>query len=149
MRHRVAKKNLGRAKSHREAMVRNLLTSLIEHEKLETTHTRCKVLKSEFDKLVTLGKKGSLHARRLAAARLYSKKAVSKLFDELAPRYKNRNGGYTRIIQRGFRRGDAASVSIIECLPAGGEAKSTATKPAAEKENTAEATRKGAGKSTP
>jgi len=130
MRHRKANKNLGRVKPHREAMIRNLLTALVQHEKLETTHTRCKVLKAEFDKLVTLGKRGTLHAKRLAAARLYSREAVTKLFDVLAPRYMDRNGGYTRIIQRGFRRGDAAPVSIIEILPSEAAATQTTTAPA-------------------
>lgn len=116
MRHRVGKKKLGRGGAHRTALMRNLLTSLVEHEAIETTHSRCKALKREVDKLITLGKRGTLNARRVAATRLYTPRAVQKLFDELAPRFEGRAGGYCRIIQRGHRRGDAAPVSIIEFL---------------------------------
>jgi len=97
-------------------MLRNLLTSLVEHEAIETTHARCKVLKREVDKLITLGKKGTLHARRLAARTLFTPESVQKLFDELGPRFAERPGGYCRIIQRGPRRGDSAPMSIIELL---------------------------------
>ncbi len=114
MRHQKGYKKLGRDGAHRKAMIRNLLTSLVEHERIETTHARCKMLKREADKLVTLGKKGTLHHRRQAAEVLFRRDLVAKLFDELAPRFKERCGGYTRIIPRGFRRGDAAPVSIIE-----------------------------------
>jgi len=116
MRHRKAGKKLGRKGSHRKAMIRNLLTSLVEHEKIETTQTRCKVLKREVDKLITLGKRGTLNARRIAATRLYGGVAVAKLFDELAPRFAGRPGGYSRVMHRGSRRGDGAPVCIIELL---------------------------------
>jgi large subunit ribosomal protein L17 len=127
MRHRRTAKKLGRGGAHRKAMIRNLLTSLVTHEKIQTTKLRCKVLKREVDKLITLGKKGTVHARRLAAERLYTKDAVSKLFDELAPRYTERAGGYSRIMLTGPRRGDAADMGIIELLPA-----ETTAAPAAE-----------------
>lgn len=120
MRHLKAYKKLGRGGAHRKAMIRNLLTSFVEHERIETTHTRCKMLKREMEKLITLGKKGSLHHRRLAAEVLFRKDLVTKLFDELAPRFAKREGGYTRIMPRGFRRGDAAPVSIIELVDAKG-----------------------------
>jgi large subunit ribosomal protein L17 len=110
--------------SHRKSLLRNLLTSLVDHERLETTHVRCKVLKREFDKLVTTAKKGTLHHKRLVASVLFRKDMVTKLFEELAPRYADRHGGYSRIIPRGRRRGDAAEVSIIELL--GSEAKTAA-----------------------
>ena len=118
MRHRKAMKKLGRNGSHRKAMIRNLLTSLVEHERIETTHTRCKVLKREMDKLITYGKKGTLHHRRLAAQVLFRKDLVTKLFDELAPRYDGRPGGYSRVIPRGPRLGDGAPICIIELLGA-------------------------------
>jgi large subunit ribosomal protein L17 len=95
-----------------------LLTSLITHGAIETTQTRCKVLKREVDKLITLGKKGSVHARRIAATRLFGKDAVGKLFDEIAPRYEDRHGGYSRILLLGPRLGDAAERAMIQLLPA-------------------------------
>lgn len=118
MRHRNAFYKLGLKSSHRKALLRNLLTSMVDHEKIETTHTRCKALKPEVDKLVTLGKRGSLHHRRLAARILFKEELVNKLFDVIAPRYKDRPGGYTRIVQLGRRRGDAAPTAIIEFMPA-------------------------------
>ena len=121
MRHQKAYKSLGRGPAHRKAMIRNLLTSLVEHERIETTHTRCKMLKREVEKLITLGKRGTLHHRRLVAEVLFRKDLVTKLFDELTPRFKDRHGGYTRIIPRGFRRGDAAPVSIIEFVVEAGK----------------------------
>jgi large subunit ribosomal protein L17 len=105
--------------AQRRAMFRNMLTALIEHEEIQTTDVRCKILKREFDRLVTLGKKGSLHARRLAATKLFGKDAVRKLFDELAPRYAGRAGGYSRIYKMGERRGDGAPVSLIRLIPEG------------------------------
>ncbi|MBM4370311.1 MAG: 50S ribosomal protein L17 [Deltaproteobacteria bacterium] len=119
MRHRKAGKTLNMGPAQRRAMIRNMLTSLIEHEEIQTTDTRCKILKREFDRLVTLGKKGSLHARRLAATKVFGKDAVKKLFDELAPRYLGRPGGYSRIYKLGERRGDGAPVSLIRLIPAG------------------------------
>ena len=117
MRHRKPLKKLSRSPAHRRAMIRNLLTSLITHEAIETTQTRCKVLKREVDKLITLGKKGSVHARRIAATRLFGKEVVAKLFDEIAPRYEGRHGGYSRIMLLGPRLGDAAERAMIQLLP--------------------------------
>jgi len=138
MRHQKAYKALGRGPAHRKAMIRNLLTSLVEHERIETTHTRCKMLKREADKLITLGKRGSLHHKRLVAEVLFRKDLVTKLFDELTPRFKDRNGGYTRIIPRGFRRGDAAPVSIIEFVGAPEVAVAKAAPEAAKKPGSTE-----------
>lgn len=107
--------------AHRKAMIRNMLTALIEHEEIQTTDTRCKVLKRDFDRLVTLGKKGTVHARRLAATKVFGRDAVKKLFDELAPRYQDRPGGYSRIYKIGQRRGDGAPVSLIRLIPEGEE----------------------------
>jgi large subunit ribosomal protein L17 len=118
MRHRKPLKKLSRSPAHRRALIRNLLTSLITHGAIETTQTRCKVLKREVDKLITLGKKGSVHARRIAATRLFGKDAVGKLFDEIAPRYEDRHGGYSRILLLGPRLGDAAERAMIQLLPA-------------------------------
>jgi large subunit ribosomal protein L17 len=108
-------------------MLRNLLTSLVEHEKISTTHIRGKVLKKEMDKLIAIGKKGTLHARRQVAAVLYTDSAVAKLCNVLAPRYVERKGGCTRIIPLGPRRGDAAEVCIVQLLP--GEAAPASAKP--------------------
>jgi large subunit ribosomal protein L17 len=117
MNHRNHMKKLGRSVSHRKAMIRNLLTSLLVNEKIQTTKVRCKVLKREVEKLITLGKKDTVHARRIAASRLYTKEAVARLFNDIAPRFKDRHGGYTRIMLIGPRRGDAADMGIIEILP--------------------------------
>lgn len=119
MNHRNHMKKLGRSVAHRKAMIRNLLTSLLTNEKIQTTQTRCKVLKREVEKLITLGKRNTLNARRIAASRLYTKESVAKLFDEIAPRFHDRQGGYSRIMLLGPRRGDAAEMGIIELLPDG------------------------------
>ena len=119
MRHRKSGKRLNMGPAHRKAMIRNMLTALIEHEEIQTTDTRCKVLKRDFDRLVTLGKKGTVHARRLAATKVFGRDAVKKLFDELAPRYQDRPGGYSRIYKIGQRRGDGAPVSLIRLIPDG------------------------------
>ncbi len=126
MRHRNAHYKLGLKTSHRSALLRNLLTALVDHGRIETTHIRCKALKRVADKLVTLGKKGTLHHRRLAGAILYREDLVNKLFDTIAPVFKDRPGGYTRIVQIGRRRGDAAPMALVEFvnyeLPANSEA---------------------------
>lgn len=95
-------------------MFRNLLTALVERERIVTTDAKAKELKRLADKLVTLAKRGDLHARRRATAKLFTKDAVAKLFDNLGPRFKNRNGGYTRVLKAGIRGGDGAPLSIIE-----------------------------------
>lgn len=109
-------RKLGVKTSHRVAMLRNMTTDLIINGRVVTTVTRAKELRRVAERTITLGKKGDLHARRQAAAYLYDKKAVSKLFEEVAPKYKDRNGGYTRILKLGPRRGDGAEMAIIELV---------------------------------
>ena len=113
MRHRKAKKKLNRTPSHRRATLRNMSAALINHEQIVTTVPKAKMLRPFVERLITLGKKGDLHARRLAAARLYDGPALGKLFAVLAPRFAQRPGGYTRIIKAGFRRGDNAPRAVI------------------------------------
>ncbi|HHW73066.1 MAG TPA: 50S ribosomal protein L17 [Firmicutes bacterium] len=107
-------RKLGRTSGHRKALLRNQVTSLVLHGRIETTEMKAKSIKPLADKMITLGKRGDLAARRQAAAFLLDPTAVKKLFDEVAPRYADRNGGYTRIIKTGVRRGDAAPMAIIE-----------------------------------
>ncbi|RMH36275.1 MAG: 50S ribosomal protein L17 [Nitrospirae bacterium] len=114
MRHRKKGRQLGRNTKHRWALYRNLATSLVEHERIETTEAKAKELRGIADKLVTLGKAGTLHARRQALQVLRTKETVAKLFNELAKRYANKDGGYTRIIRTRRRRGDAAELVAIE-----------------------------------
>jgi large subunit ribosomal protein L17 len=114
MRHRCAGRKLSRHSQHRNLMFRNMLVSLIEHERLKTTLAKAKELRKVAEKIVTLGKKDSLHARRLAFALLRNEDIVKKLFTEIAPRFKDRQGGYTRIYKLGWRAGDAAPLSLIE-----------------------------------
>lgn len=116
MYHGKAGRKLGRTSSHKEAMLRNMVTSIIKHERIRTTDTKAKELRKLAEKMITLGKRGSLHARRQALAVVRDKTMVSKLFGELAERYKDRAGGYTRIIKAGYRYGDNAPVSIIEFI---------------------------------
>jgi len=120
MRHLKAGRKLNRNAAHRLALLRNLSCALIEHERIITTVAKAKALRPFIEKLITLAKKGSLHARRLAVARLHNKDAVAKLFKEIAPRFAERPGGYTRIIRRQERRlGDAGETAYIELLRAG------------------------------
>ena len=116
MRHQVSKKRFSRSSSHRIAMFRNMVTSLIQEERITTTLTKAKALRRIAEKMVTLAKRGDLHARRQAAAYVRTATAVRKLFAELGPRFKQRAGGYTRILKLGFRHGDGASMAIIEYL---------------------------------
>ncbi len=116
MRHNKSGRRLGRNSSHRSAMMRNLVTSLLEHEKITTTDCRAKELRKVADQMITLGKRGDLHARRQALQVVRDSKVVAKLFDRLAPRYQDRPGGYTRIIKLSNRAGDNASQSIIELV---------------------------------
>jgi large subunit ribosomal protein L17 len=118
MRHGKFGKKLGRSSSHRQAMLRNMVTSLIRAEKITTTDAKAKVLKSLADRMVTLGKRGDLHARRQALSFIRDRAMVIKLFDELSPRFRERPGGYTRIVKMGYRHGDNAPVSVIEFIPA-------------------------------
>lgn len=116
MHHGKAGSKLGRTSSHKEAMLRNMVTSVIKHERIRTTDTKAKELKKLAEKMITLGKKGSLHARRQALAVVRDKETVGKLFGELTERYRNRAGGYTRIVKAGYRYGDNAPVSILEFI---------------------------------
>jgi len=116
MRHNKSGKRLGRNSSHRKAMMRNMVTSLFAHEKITTTDIRAKELRKIADKMITLGKRGDIHARRQAMQVIRDRKVVGKLFDLVAPRYKDRPGGYTRIIKLGQRAGDNASLSLIELV---------------------------------
>ena len=114
MRHGNSNRKLNRTHEHRKAMFANMVCSLIEHEQIQTTLPKAKELNKIVDKYITLGKKGSLHSRRQAISRLKQNSAVIKLFETLAPRYKDRNGGYTRVLKAGFRYGDAAPLAVIE-----------------------------------
>ncbi len=116
MRHNKAGRRLGRTTSHRVAMFRNMVTSFLNHEKITTTDAKAKELRSIAEKMITLGKKGDLHAMRQAASFIRDKKVVTKLFTTIAPRYQERAGGYTRIIKLGLRSGDNASLSLIELV---------------------------------
>jgi len=107
---------LGVRTDHRNAMLRNLVTSLLRHEKIQTTETRAKSLRSMAEKMITLAKRGDLHARRQAAAVIMDEEVVAKLFADIAPKYAERNGGYTRILKVGPRRGDAAEMVLIELV---------------------------------
>ncbi|MBC3798351.1 50S ribosomal protein L17 [Acetobacterium paludosum] len=109
-------RKLGRPSDQRRALLRNLTTALLEHGKIETTVTRAKEVKRLADKMVTLGKRGDLHARRQAIAYITQEVVVKQLFDEIAPKYTERNGGYTRIYRVGPRRGDGAEMAIIELV---------------------------------
>jgi large subunit ribosomal protein L17 len=119
MRHRVKGRTLGRSPSHRAAMLRNLVSSLMLHEKVRTSCEKAKEARSLAEKLITLGKKGTLHDRRIALSRLHNKKAVAKIFDDIAKRNPERNGGYTRILKLDETRlGDNASQVIFELVDA-------------------------------
>ena len=128
MRHGYAHRRLGRTVEHRKAMLANMACSLIEHEQIKTTLPKAKELRRIAEKLITLGKRGDLHARRLAAADLKQDAAVAKLFATLGPRYKDRQGGYTRVLKAGFRYGDMAPMAIIELVDRDPAAKGAADK---------------------
>jgi large subunit ribosomal protein L17 len=121
MRHRTGGRKLNRNSSHRKALFRNMVTSLLEHERITTTDAKAKELRGITDRMITLGKRGDLHARRQALSVIRSKEVTAKVFDELADRYRDRPGGYTRVIKLGHRHGDAAPVSIIELVDRPGE----------------------------
>jgi len=122
MRHRKSGRQLSRNSSHRWALMRNLITALLRDEKIQTTDPKAKELRRWADRVITLGKAGSLHARRQALGIVQDKAVVRKLFDTIAPRFKERAGGYTRIIKIGWRRGDAAQMSLIELVGGADEA---------------------------
>ena len=112
----MAMRKLGRTSDHRKAMLRAMVTFLLENGKIETTVTRAKEVKSEAEKMITLGKKGDLHSKRQVFAYVTKESVSKKLSDEIAPKYNERNGGYTRIIKVGPRRGDAAEMAVIELV---------------------------------
>jgi large subunit ribosomal protein L17 len=116
MRHLNQGRKLGRTTAHRKALLRNLATALLEHERIITTEPKAKELRRVADKLVTLGKRGNLHARRQALQVVHSNAVVQKLFNEIAPRFAGRQGGYTRILRLGYRSGDAAAMAVIELV---------------------------------
>ena len=134
MRHRVGGRKLQRTSSHRAALFRNMAAALIKHEQITTTVAKAKELRPYTEKLVTLAKKGGLANRRLAHARLLDETQLKKLFDVLAERYKDRNGGYTRVIKAGIRASDAASMAIIEFVDRDISAKGQDSGPVAEEE---------------
>ena len=116
MRHGISGRKLGRKSQHRTAMFRNMAAALIKHEQILTTTAKAKELRPYVEKLITLAKKGGLSNRRLANARLLDDAQLKKLFDVLAPRYADREGGYTRIIKAGYRKSDAAAIAVIELV---------------------------------
>ena len=116
MRHRKSGRRLGRTGSHKKAMFRNMVTSVFEHERIVTTTPKAKEVRKVVDKMITLAKRGDLHAKRQALSFIQSRDVVAKLFDELSGQFEGRNGGYTRIIQTGQRRGDAAPMAILELV---------------------------------
>jgi large subunit ribosomal protein L17 len=126
MRHGVAHRKLNRTSTHRRAMFANMAASLIEHEQIVTTLPKAKELKPIMDKLITLAKRGDLHARRQAISKIRNKDQVAKLFETLGPRYEERNGGYTRVLKAGFRHGDNAPMAVIELVDRDPSAKGAA-----------------------
>lgn len=123
MRHRRAGRRLNRTASHRRSMFANMAAALIKHEQIVTTLPKAKEMRRVADRLITLAKRGDLHARRVAASRLRDESMVKKLFDTLGPRYKERSGGYTRVMKAGFRHGDSAPMAVLELVDRDEEAR--------------------------
>ena len=134
MRHRMKGRKLNRTAEHRKALFMNLSQALIKHEQITTTLPKAKELRAVVEKLITLGKKGGLSNRRLAIARLQDQELVEKLFSTLANRYKEREGGYTRVLKAGFRKGDNAPMAIIELVERDEDAKGKDSGPTADAE---------------
>ncbi len=116
MRHRKKGRQLSRTRSHKKATMRNLATSLFRHERIETTTAKAKELRPYAERLITLARRGDVHSRRLAATKIQDRQVLGKLFDDIAPRYAERPGGYTRVLKLGNRKGDAAEMSLIELV---------------------------------
>jgi large subunit ribosomal protein L17 len=116
VRHRNKGRQLSRTSTHRKATLRNLATALFRHEKIETTSAKAKELRPYAERLITLARRGDLHSRRLAGRKIQDRQVLGKLFDDIAPRYAERPGGYTRILKVGNRKGDAAEMSLIELV---------------------------------
>ena len=138
MRHRRSGRKLNRTSSHRKAMFANMAVALLKHEQIRTTLPKAKELRRVTDRMITLGKRGNLHARRRALATLRDAQLVGKLFGALAERYKGRNGGYTRVLRDGFRYGDSAPMAVIELVDRNPEAKGAEDKARAAAEAAAE-----------
>jgi len=139
MRHAKTHRKFNRRADHRRAMLANLVAALIKHEQIVTTLPKAKDLRPIVEKLVTLGKRGGLHARRQAIAQMRDVAMVRKLFDVIGPRYKGRNGGYTRVLKAGFRYGDSAPVAVIEFVDRDVEARGKDSGPVQEQRTEAEA----------
>ena len=138
MKHRIKGKKLNRTSSHRKALLKNMSQALIKHEQIITTLVKAKTLKPYFDKLITIGKKGNLSARRQAISKVGDTKLVEKLFTILAKRYETRNGGYSRVLKAGFRYGDAAPMAVIELVDRDEEARGKDSGPTQEQKNSNE-----------
>lgn len=119
MRHRKKGRNLSRTASHKKATMRNMATSLFRHERIETTTAKAKELRPFAERLITLARRGDLHARRLAARQVQDREVLGKLFDDIGPRFEGRPGGYTRVLKLGSRKGDAAEMALIELVERG------------------------------
>ena len=133
MKHNIKHRKLNRTSSHRKALLKNLSQALVKHEQIMTTLIKAKTLKPFVEKLITIGKKGSLHARRQAITKLGDQKLVTKLFDVLAKRYEDRKGGYSRVIKAGYRYGDSSPMAIIELVERDESAKGLDSGPVQEK----------------
>lgn len=116
MRHRKKGRNLSRTASHKKATMRNMATALFRHERIETTTAKAKELRPYAERLITLARRGDLHARRLASRRIQDREVLGKLFDDIGPRFEGRPGGYTRVLKLGHRKGDAAEMALIELV---------------------------------
>ena len=138
MRHRMSGRKLNRTSAHRKSMFANMTASLLLHEQIKTSKPKAKDLRTFVDKMITLGKRGDLHARRQAMSFLRDKEVVSKVFDALADRYKDRQGGYSRVLAAGYRYGDSAPMAIIELVDRDEDAKGAADKARVEAETEAE-----------
>jgi large subunit ribosomal protein L17 len=138
MNHRKTGRRFGRDSGHRQAMFANMAASLVKHEQIVTTLAKAKDLRRVMDKYISLAKKGDLNSRRIAASRMRDEAMVKKLFDELGPRYKDRNGGYTRVLKAGFRYGDAAPRAVIELVDRNPDVKGVADRERAAREREAE-----------
>ena len=138
MRHRMHGRKLGRTTPHRLAMFRNMAASVLKHEQVTTTLPKAKEMRAVVDKMITLGKRGTLHARRQALAELHDDAVVQKLFSTLAERYKDRSGGYTRVLKAGFRYGDAAPMAVLELVDRDPATKGLDSGPTGEREDEGE-----------
>jgi large subunit ribosomal protein L17 len=132
MRHRTSGRKLNRTAEHRKALFANMAAALIKHEQIVTTLPKAKDLRRVTERLITLAKRGDLHARRIVASRLRDEKMAAKLFETIGPRYKDRNGGYTRVLKAGFRYGDSAPMAVIELVDRDESAKGQDSGPVAD-----------------